>query len=206
MYCIKHNSMKNKISIICLLFFITSGCEQEKYEYVFPEKYFPAYPESYWIYSNGTTVKVDPDYQEHHYYPGVGIVGKTEIVYVPRMEGQYVYGYKITQNSTQVPLKELLRTTKNAEWIVDYWNGTEIRRKVETIDTTITLNSKIDPLNEDIIDSVILVCEFIKDNPVWIYREAYAPNIGLIRREINISDTSIVPHVEKELIKYFISK
>jgi len=188
-----------------LLFLIVTGCEKDDYAFVLPEKYFPAYPTSHWIYSNGTTVHVDPEYYLHQYKEELSSSKTTEPKYVPRIDGHYVYGYKITQNSNRIPLKELLRTSTGT-WDVDFWEGIKIRRRLEKIDT-IVLRQNVMPLDTNVVDTVVFIVEFFENNPTnWISREAYAPNIGLIRRELNMSDTSINPFIEKELIYYFISK
>ena len=197
--------MKNSLFLI-IFTIIIFGCGKNETEIIFPEKYFPAYPESWWIYSNGTTVKVDPGYHLHQYNSDLSSSPTTE-VWVPRINEQYVYKYKITQNNNRIPLRELLRERVNETWVVDNWQGEEIKRKVEKVDATIILNKKIIKTGDSIFKEVILVIEFFPDNEtVWISREAYAPDVGLIRRELNLSDTSVVPFIEKELIDFLINK
>ncbi|MDD2563870.1 MAG: membrane lipoprotein lipid attachment site-containing protein [Salinivirgaceae bacterium] len=196
-----------KILIFITLVAMFSGCEETEYPYVLPERYFPAYPESYWVYSNGTAVKVDPGYHKHLYYPDLGSIKQSDYVYVPRINNEYVYKYKITQNSTLFPLKILLAPTSSTAWKVDVWNGKNVMRRIENNNASVTLSS-LDGAGAIVFDSVVLVVEYIADSVdlPWLYREAYALDIGLIRREINLSDTAIEPFVEKELIRYYINK
>jgi hypothetical protein len=196
-----------KIFLVLSVLFFTMGCEETDYPFIFPERYFPAYPESYWVYSNGTTVKVDPGYHKHFYYKEVGSTTQSEYAYVPRINNQFVYKYKITQNSTLVPLKTLLAPGSVDAWTVDYWEDREVLRKVTANAATVTLSLGIGENNQTVFDSVIMVVEYIgtQKSENWKYRESYAPDIGLIRREINLSDTSVVPHIEMELVRYHIN-
>lgn len=191
-----------------LFFALFAGCEETEYQYILPNRYFPAYPESYWVYSNGTTVKVDPGYHKHVYYPELGSIKQSDYVYVPRINNDYVYEYKITQNSTLIPLKTLLAPLSSTAWKVDEWEGKNVMRKVESSNATVTLFSLESELDSVVFDSVVVVVEYIDDENArpWIYRESYALDVGLIRREINLSDTAVEPFVEKELVRYHINQ
>ncbi len=195
--------MKKLICVITILLLI--ACEETEYPVIYPERYFPAYPESFWVYSNGKTLKVDPGYHKHQYYPEIGSVKTTDFVLVPRIENQYVYKYSITQNNPQVPLRTFLKEGSPTSWIVDTWFGENVYRKIEKFNTLDTLYFDN---QQTIIDSVITVVEYIgqENENRWIYRESFAPNIGLIRREINIGYDSVIPHTEMVLMRYFINK
>ncbi|HOG19006.1 MAG TPA: hypothetical protein PKW37_00995 [Salinivirgaceae bacterium] len=198
-----------KIIFIGIVLLFAFGCEETNYPFIFPEKYFPAYPESYWVYSNGTTVKVDPGYHKHLYYKELGNMAQSDYVYVPRINNEYVFKYSITQNSTLVPIKTLLKTTPGAAWVVNHWEGLEIFRKVVETSASITLSQSVGTSGQTVFDSVIVVVEYIgqENENSWIYRESYAPNVGLIKREINSSPDSIPePYTEMELRRYFINK
>ena len=120
---------RNIFILVIAIFTITSCFPEEEFEILYPKNYFPAFPASYWTYSNGETVKVDPEYYLHSYEDSIDSNHKTGEIYVPRIDGQYVYEYSITQNSTRVPLKKLLSETEGTLWIVEYWNGKPVYRK-----------------------------------------------------------------------------
>ncbi|HPW67463.1 MAG TPA: hypothetical protein PLY32_05025 [Salinivirgaceae bacterium] len=199
--------MKNIIFIAIILLF-AFGCEETNYPFIFPEKYFPAYPESYWVYSNGTTEKVDPGYHKHIYYKELGNMAQSEFVFVPRINNEYVFKYNITQNNTLMPIKTLLKTTPGAAWVVNHWEGKEVYRKVVETSASITLSQGVGTSGQTVFDSVIVVVEYIgqENENSWVYRESYAPNVGLIKREINNSDSIPEPYTEMELRRYFINK
>ncbi len=198
--------MKNIVLIVSTLLLLF-GCEDTDYPFIFPEKYFPAYPESYWIYSNGETVKVDPGYHKHVYYKELGSMAQTDYVYVPVIDNHFVFKYSITQNNTLLPIKTLLKTSPGASWIVNHWEGKNVLRKVVQTSATVSLSQGIGINHKTVFDSVIVVVEYIgeENEERWIYRESYAPNIGLIKREINNFDSIHLPVTEMELIKYYIN-
>ncbi len=195
-----------KVVLIASIIFIAFGCEDTDYPFIFPERYFPAYPESFWVYSNGTTVKVDPGYHKHIYYKETGSTAQSDYAYVPRINNQYVYKYSITQNNTLIPLRTLLAPNSTTAWTVDYWEGKEVLRKITQNAATVTLSLCVGEDSITVFDSVIMVVEYIGsgNEDDWLYREAYAPDVGLIRREINLSDT-LQPYTEFELVRYHIN-
>lgn len=197
--------MKKIIAIFTIALFIFS-CEDTQLEYVFPKAYFPAYPESYWVYSDGSTVAVSPGYHEHSYYTTIENNERSEVVLVPKINEQFIYEYSITQNDNRIPLKQLLSESNGEVWTVGYWQNTEIRREVIAKDTTISLSTEIPETGEIQFDSCIIVKEYIYDtiNPdAWLVKEIYAPYVGMIKREIQRDGDSLV---EKELVDYFITQ
>lgn len=195
------------IPILFAMVLLSVGCEETNQPFVLPEKYFPAYPESYWVYSNGQTVKIEPGYHKQPYQPEAGLPQSSDYVFVPKIDNNYIYKYSITQNSTVKPLKTLLKTVPGPAWIVNRWEGEDVYRKVVATAETVTLSRAIDNDNHNVFDSVIVVIEYIgaANEEVWTYRESYAPNVGMIKREINLSDSSAVPHTEMELVRYHIN-
>jgi len=124
---------------------------------------------------------------------------------VPKIDQHYVYKYSITQNNPIIPLRTLLKVGSPTEWIVDNWEGVDVYRRIEKFNTSDTLT--IDN-QTTILDSVITVVEYLgSGNHVrWIYRESYAPDVGMIRREINIGTDTVVPFSYMVLKRYFINR
>lgn len=194
-----------KILLLIGTLMIFAACKDTEVEYLFPKDYFPAYPESYWVYSDGTTVTVSPGYHKHNYYEELESNVTTDEVYVPMIDNHYVYEYSITQNDNRKPLKKLLSESTNDNWIVGYWKNGEIKRKVINNDTSVTLSAPVADIDQQTFDSCIIVEEFYKDTiaHAWMTKEIYAPKIGLIRQEIRRGEDSLVL---KELIRFFISE
>ncbi|NOZ47790.1 MAG: hypothetical protein GXO79_13565 [Chlorobi bacterium] len=259
---------KNNIWLIAGILFLITGCIKEaKYETLYPKAYFPAYPGSYWIYSNGQTKTTDAYYRLH-------TINSTDY-YVPVYEGEIVNGYKVGD-------KEIINFDGNP-WVVGSFDDGNILRKIETLDTTILItqfpyyNSTLcdtileeiteipidtllnlvqviscdgyencdtvlincdDPhacdtlyytLTEEIVyydttftdtiitgcdsisiyDSVIVVKEYsanMDELNCWFYKDYYAKNIGLVKREVASCSDSTGFITEFELVKYHINK
>ena len=96
--------MKNKISnlyrlnillllLIAVLFF---SCEKEEEPpVIYPKSYFPVYPGSYWVYTNGETRTVEPDYCLHSFQQGIVGPDFSNEAYVPKMGQRYIVLHKI---------------------------------------------------------------------------------------------------------------
>ena len=204
--------MKNKILnlyrikrfVLLFILVLSFSCQKEEEPpIIYPKNYFPAYPGSYWVYTNGDTRTVEPDYYLHSYQKGVVGPDFSEEAYVPKMEHYYVYEYSITQNSVTHPLKQLLSEKLNESWVVKDWNDEEIKRKVVAINDTINIDQY--PYTNDSVTSyspVIIVIEYpSKEGEThWRSKEYYAKNIGLIRRDVNISRDTIDPVIVFELV------
>ena len=196
-----------KLLLIFLISGFFYGClKDEEVEVFYPEDYFPAYPASYWIYNNGNTVKVDPGYHLHSYEDSVESNNKTEDFYVPRIDEHYVYGYKITQNSTRVPVKQLLSEKDESEWVVEYWNGKPIKRKTVSITDVVTLQDTVFGIDTT-ISGVIAVIEYSEEmgEENWFVKEYYAKYVGLIRTEINNYPDTLNPIIGYDLVDYYIN-
>jgi len=198
-----HSIIKITTSLL-LITVLFSACKETELEYIFPKDYLPAYPESYWIYSDGSTVKVAPGYHKHNYFEELEGTSKSDQVYVPKMNNQYVYEYKVTQDNNRIPLKKMLSESKDDDWVVDYWQNGEIRRKVIDKDVTLRLTDSL-PNGVKNLDSVIVVIEYYKDADTtlpWFTKEYYAPLIGLVRQDARRGQDSLIL---KELTRYYIS-
>lgn len=99
--------------------------------YIEPNEYLPAYPGSYWDYSDGSRVRAT-DYELHSYRLSTTSTEKSEECFVPVWDGKYLYKYSIYQSSPNYPMKELLRAKGSAEWVVDENNGVRLKRSEAT--------------------------------------------------------------------------
>ena len=200
-----YNLYRLNILMFLVISVLAFSCKKEEDPpFIYPKSYFPAYPGSYWIYTNGETKTVDPDYYLHSYQQGVVSPSFSENAYVPKIGQQYVYEYSITQNSTTYPLKKLLSEKLNDSWVVNDWNGDEIKRKVVAVGDTISIRQY--PYTSDsvtVYSPVIEVIEYSSKNgeKAWFSKEYYANKIGLIRKDINISHDTINSVVDFELVK-----
>lgn len=199
--------MRNIILFLGTIVLFNSCLPDEEMEILYPKDYFPAYPASYWTYSDGNTVKVETGYHLHSYEDSIGSNHKTEEMYVPKIDGQYVYEYGITQNSTRVPLKKLLQeTVSSSGWIVDYWNGKPVYRQVLAVNNTVTVSDTIFNIDTT-FTNVISVIEYAEEltETNWFVKEYYAQYVGLIRIEVNNYQDTLEPIVTSDLVDYYIN-
>lgn len=169
-------------------------------KYITPEAYLPAYPGSYWDYTDGTRVRAT-NYELHNYRPSTTSPDYTDECYVPIWDGHYLYKYSIYQPSPLYPMKELLRAKGSAVWIVDENNGDKLKRSEVLIDSL--------AVGDSLYKSVYRVTEFLEsldDTDHWNIREYYAKNVGLVKVEVNNPHDSLGCVVQKELRSYFINK
>lgn len=201
----------NKIILLAgLLGLIAVACEvEEEPEYVYPLEYLPAYPGSYWDYSNGERVLTSSTYVLHSYQASVESSEETEKKYVPEYNGQYLYEYSITQNSTSYPIKQLLDETTGSAWLVNIVNGESVMRQVTDSIDSLYLSIPVNSVSVDsLFEHVVVVVEFLKSLGVdnWNTKEYYAKNIGLIRVEVNDPYDEQDPVVQKEIRGYYIAQ
>lgn len=197
--------MKRVFYLIFILLIISS-CEDDDIPYVFPLDYFPAYPESYWVYSDGTTMKVAPGYHKYQYYIEMESTETSDEKYVPMIDGHYVDEYYISQDDNRVPRKKLLSETLSEHWVIGYYQGGQMKRQVLSINKTISLSNPISGTNEQSFDSCIMVQEYFLENGTaspWYKMDYFAPKVGLIKQEIQRDGDTIVL---KELVDYYISQ
>lgn len=198
------------VSIVGCFLCATSCKVEEEPEYILPGDYFPAYPGSFWDYTNGSRVIVEKNYVLHSYQPDISNPQKTAEKYVPVIDGNYLYKYSITQASTKYPLKKLLDETSKEKWLVNEINNVKtFRQVVETIDS-MYINFPPFTQNTDSTKykDILVVVEFIDTLKAdrWHVKEYYAKNIGLIRRELDNPLDENAAIVEKEIQRYFIDK
>jgi uncharacterized protein YlaN (UPF0358 family) len=196
--------MKKIIYFILLLIGLYS-CKDDEIPYIFPKDYFPAYPESYWYYTDGSIIKVSPGYHKHNYYEELETTETSEEVYVPKIDQQYVYEYAITQNDNRVPLKKLLDESNGKNWVVGYPQNGELKRRVIATDVATTLSDTLAGTDQITFEKCIVVVEFLTTDGYanWLSRETYAYKVGLIKEEIQRDGIVLVV---RELNQYHISE
>ena len=193
------------VFMLVAVLLLTSCKKNDSYNYVYPKTYLPAYPGSYWDYSNGERSSVDPEYQLYSYETSVSSNVKSGTVYVPRLDGQYLYEYSITQNSTVYPVKKLLEETVSSDpWVVNVLNNEKIDRETTQILDSLVIHY---PGKDSVFRNVVVVVEYIDSLTAqrWNVKEYYAKNVGLIRRDINNPWDNQDSVVEKEIRGYFIN-
>jgi len=256
------------IYLLGMLALLLTSCKEEPgYDTIYPKAYFPAYPESYWVYSNGVTKTTDA------YYSLQTINGSD--YYVPIYDGMVVNGYQIGN-------KEIINFS-GSPWKVGGFFDEDVYREIINFDTAITVKlfpyidslycdtifethnqipidtsinlvqvsncdnypfcdtvlincdnphfcdtlfyayiyeiEYLDTLVVDTIitncnsfayyDSVIVVKEYVNSldaQDCWFYKDYYAKNIGLVKREVASCSDSTDYITEFELIKYHIRK
>ena len=195
----------NRVLIVFVAILLVASCKKDDpLTVVVPKEYLPAYPSSYWDYSNGERVSVHTEYVAHSYEEDINSPSNTEEKLVPKIGNEYLYEYKITQNSVLYPLKQLLSETVSTPWVVNELNGEKIyRTTVEIIDSIyIKLPSDINALDSTLYLSTVVVVEYTDSMTVaeWNIKEYYSKDIGLIRVEINNPYDNLEPVVQKQLL------
>lgn len=193
--------------LLALLTFGLFSCNKgDEIAFVPPLDYLPAYPGSYWTYTNGQRIITANNYVEHQYLLGVTSTEMSDVKKVPVYDGKYLYEYEITQASTQFPLKKLLQEETGDAWQVNLINGQKIMRKTIATGDTLFID-QLGTAAADTFLNVIQVVEYVDslsaDN--WYLKEYYAKNIGLIRTEIDNPFDTLPAIIEKEIIDYHIN-
>ncbi|HBX83058.1 MAG: hypothetical protein A2W97_14605 [Bacteroidetes bacterium GWE2_40_63] len=201
--------MKNYLIALVFIGFLASCGEESELSVVYPKEYFPAYPGSWWFYSNGERTSVLPDYVAHSYQSSINSNEYTDEKLVPCINGQYLYEYKITQHSTRFPVKQLLSESTGVPWVVDTVNGEAIKR--QTIGKLDSIFVFIPSVSADADSAkyynVLVVVEFTDSMTYakWNLKEYYAKDVGLICTEVNNPYDTLGAIVQKTLIHYFIN-
>ncbi len=199
-----------KIIILLITTFVLLSCQEDpEAEYVYPKDYLPAYPGSYWDYSNGERVMTSNEYVLHQYEISINSTEKSDEKYVPMYDNRYLYEYSITQSSTVYPIKQLLDESVGKSWVVNEINKQKVMRKVVGKLNSITIpfpqvNNPVD----SIIKNVLVVVEYMDylGEKKWHTKEYYAKNIGLVKVEINNPLDSKASVIQKQIQGYKINK
>lgn len=189
---------------------VMASCEKgNDAKYFEPDVYLPAYPGSYWDYTDGTRVRAT-NYELHSYRLSTSSSKRSEECYVPVWDGKYLYKYSIYQSSPLYPMKELLKPKgSSSPWVVDENNGVRLKRSEVHLDSMfIRMPADSVSFKDSVFKDVYRVTEFLEtydDVNYWNLREYYAKNVGLIKVEVNSpNDTNYI--VQKEIRAYHINK
>lgn len=190
----------NYLATIILAVLFTACDKGSAPEYIRPDVYLPAYPGSYWDYSDGSRIRAT-NYELHSYRTSTQSTQYSNESYVPIWDGKYLYKYSIYQPSPLYPMKQLLKASGTSTWIVDENNGVKVKRSEQHIDSLMVDNK--------LFTDIYQVTEFLEtldntDN--WNIREYYAKNVGLIKVEVNNPTDKQNSIVLKEIREYFINK
>jgi len=203
--------MRNRnliFSIVLIIVLIACGkapitpannSSQVTYDTIFPLKYFPAYPGSYWIYDNGDTLKVEGFEKYIFNSESFDAVPKYDTLILPKLVLNGIYnfpdtfafvkGYAISKSKNSdyrdPAFKDILSTTQGSEFTIGAaFQGHKLTGKTIKVDTTISIDGVS-------YDSVIVTIQFdyactsMGDSPenCATIKEYYAKNVGLIKRE-----------------------
>ena len=151
-------------------------------------EYFPVYPNSFWIYlnSNGDTVvhKTDSIYSLWSNYNPINYPNDTTKYFVTKYDRKAVKKYSIYigtdsyhEGGWETILPDSIYPGNLFEMRYD-WPNTYYRGKIQTIDTTLKVNSIF-------YDSVIIVLKYYgpQDGKLPFGKTYYAKNIGIIKTE-----------------------
>ncbi len=221
--------MKKYIMYI-LAFFVLTSCEKENltvdntvpdedsisllpvYDTVPMGEYFPAYPNSYWIYLNldGDTVihKTDTIYSLHSNYHPYQNPYDTTKYYACKYDGRTVKKYELSVRSNHYVHETSWETIlpdnlyegnlflKHYSWPYTYSSG-----RILKIDTTVMLNSTS-------YDSVIIVLEYLGPGIGCVPhgKTYYAKNIGIIKKETCTGEGFDKITSQEILLNYHIEK
>jgi hypothetical protein len=199
-----------KVYLILMLIGLLSSCGKDNpLTIVYPKEYLPAYPGSYWDYSNGERVTVQPEYVAHNYQASINSPDYTEEKMVPCINGDYLYEYSITQFSTTYPLKTLLQDKPGKAWIVNEVNGEIIyRQTIALLDSIYIYEPSFGIQTDSLYKDVLVVVEYSDTLTAkkWNLKEYYAKNVGLIRVDVNDPFYSKDSVTQKVIIGYHINK
>lgn len=174
----------------------------------YPDTFLPAYPGSFWDYTNGERVLTSPTYELHSYETSINSTEKSSETYVPVYNGQYLYTYSVHQSSTTFPLKKLLEETKGSSWTVNEANNSVVKREVvdRLVEHTIPFPPFTNPV-DCVFSDVVVVVEYIDSLGVdrWSTKEYYADSVGLIQVEINNPFDTAEAVIQKQIQGYSIN-
>ena len=194
----------------------------EYFDTIQPLEYFPAYPGSYWVYSNNDTLRVANQYEEYEYNSAsYDAEPEYETLILPKLilngifnntdSFAYVNGNSISKrigsNYRDPAFKELLSLEEGTLFTIGgAFQNYQITGKTIKVDTTIIIGGIT-------YENTIITIEYDEgcvsgaltspENCAY-KKEYYAKNIGLIKREKkNGLDTTYI--ADFELVSCFIN-
>ena len=210
--------------ILMLLGAVLLGCEKKEseapliIEKVEPLSYFPAFPNSWWKYNNGDTLKVAPAYETHIFnsssYTAVEDLDTLRLprlilngFFNPQDSLAYILEHSISKASNSSyrdpSFIKLLTTTEGSNFVIkSSWMGMGLNGRTTRIDTSIVVQGRT-------FENVIEVIHYVVGCPgtfqdCTVSREYYAKDVGLIRRDNKeLFDSQF--STEFELVDYSIS-
>ena len=207
--------------IFSLLFIALFSCEKESDETIGvlpiePLEYFPAYPGSYWVYSNNDTLKVADEYKSYTYqvYEN-GLTNKTGLfpqlilngIYNKGASIAYVNEYSISAreywHDAPFPFISILSPTKGKIFFSYNMDSHSLIGQTVIIDTSITINNV---LYDDVIVTLYYDGHFIGTREeIADKKEYYAKDIGLIKRETRDFPNDTLFTTDFYLISYHVN-
>lgn len=200
--------MIRDISTFLLIAIVLLGCERNDgnnatptptsgYDTLLPLDYFPCWPGSWWLYvdSNGDTSMTRTDSTWHlDSYVESGAAFYSDTFFVPFYEGVPIWGYEAhtgpISNAGSYPLTLILSDTLPVgyPWLIHYWSGTGVSRRVFAIDTTLQTGTSV-------FYPTIGVEEYYSTGPQGeptIAKRYYTSGIGLVREDLyDLIDTTV---------------
>ncbi|WP_317899784.1 hypothetical protein [Aurantibacillus circumpalustris] len=193
------------------------------YDTIKPSSYFPAYPGSYWTYTDDKnqsfTSSISPTYQKDAYSnydinraPPL-LISTVDSVYVPFSNGYPIWGYKLhtgTGYSKFDPVfTQFLSENLGAAWTVKDGNHDRTYEHVIAKDTTIIING------HSYYPTLVIFGYIYHDNSpaiTYLYRTYYTKDVGQIKYErltgygTSYAGNGVAVTATSELTSYFINK
>lgn len=187
--------------------------EETKYDTIYPLQYFPAFPGSYWNYSNGKSLQMEDQYQIFYYDKAPwGVKPVCDTIYLPKFKinsiygysQSYVYGYEISTGTFRLPLRQILSEVVGPTFQTsEIFGGNASYGKTIKKDTSMVINGVK-------FDNVLIVINYFWNQHIgnlpWNIKEYYAKDVGLIKRESRDLNKPTIITVDFELISYKINR
>ena len=183
----------------------TNPSVNSSFDTIFPLSYLPCFPGSFWKYldssNDTTTINTDPSYVKDNWTWGYD----SNTAFVPVYNGIPTWEYQArdghVSHSGSSPFKRILSDSLpiGSNWLVSYWGGTGVSRKIISNDTTIIINGNS-------YFPIIVIEEYYSTGPsdyIWIAKRYYAKDIGMIKEDLNNDLDSTIN--TKVIIEYFIN-
>lgn len=168
-----------------LLFLVIFSCrkpEEEEplpeplvYDTLYPLSYLPAYPGSYWKYTDISgelsAIYTGPDYVKASYQA-------SDSSYVPIYDGKPLWGYSVPTNYSSVPQALLSVNVNVNDWQLYYNSGVTTSRRVIARDTTISIGG------QDYFPTIVTEDYYVYGSFLHpLNRRYYTKEVGMIRED-----------------------